>query len=71
VCVDYDLTRSDIGTIADGPNEKLKWIIDLRDTTVADWVMHEDVENPSSTFYTKQCGNWVLKCTGFIGERLV
>ena len=59
-CVVWDLDIDNIREIDDeGPNHGLKWIFDIADLTVADWVMHSDVENPNSPFYQHQCGDWV------------
>ena len=58
-CIDWDFTLSDIEEIADnGPNHGLNWVTAIRDLTTADWVMHPDVDNPSSDWSQHQCGNW-------------
>jgi hypothetical protein len=71
-CVEYELLITDIGTVPDGPNKNLKWIMDVRDRTTADWVAHIDVETPTSDWYVHQCGDWVAApgstCSSPIGN---
>jgi hypothetical protein len=36
----------------------VKWLLDVSDTTVVDWGMHADVENPASAFSLANCGTF-------------
>jgi len=58
-CIRWDLTLNDVGEIPSGPNKGLKWVMDVRDLTTADWVAHPDVDDSASQWYIHQCGTWV------------
>jgi len=59
LCSQWDFTLNDIDAISDqGPNHGLKWLLDIRNLTTFDWTLHPDIEDPTSDWYTRQCGNW-------------
>jgi hypothetical protein len=59
-CLQFDFTVADVGTVpADGPNEGLKWVLDIRDTSDIPWGMHATAENPTSPWFLANCGSFM------------
>ncbi len=63
----YSLTPGDVSPISDnGPNQGLKYVVQIIDQASAHFVIAQDMDNLSSPFAQTQCGNW-NGSTGYIG----
>jgi hypothetical protein len=55
-------------TISSGPNQGYSYITGATNNASFHWIVAQDVQNASSTFYQKQCGNYNARTnTGYIG----
>lgn len=60
VCLDIYFPQSNVSAVTgEGPNKSLKYVTDIGDLTVANWLRHVDVTNTNSAWYVHQCGNFV------------
>lgn len=54
-------------TIDGGPNDGYSYLTSISDAGEYSWVISNDIDNPQSTFYKAQCGNYnFLSNSGFI-----
>jgi hypothetical protein len=61
---DFDYQFS---TVSSGPNQGYAYIISATNKASFDWIIAPDADNPGSTFYSEQCGNYDLSTnTGFL-----
>jgi hypothetical protein len=60
ICLDIYFPQANVSTVpGEGPNKNLKYVTDIGDLTVANWLRHADVTNTTSAWYVHQCGNFV------------
>jgi len=63
LCLAYLINGSEFafvdGGSDPGPNQGVKWLLDIHDTTTIDWGMHKDVEDPTSAWSVANCGNFI------------